>query len=163
MVGGSYPEWLKVHGVMPQDARLDIPELLGISKTTIATNPIFATDAANLGDYAGQGYGSMRTNTFRRFIPEHGLIMSLLWAKPRNIYLDAKHRSWLYQDKEDFYTKSLTEIGMSEVTAEEVYPGGGTAVHGYAPNYQEYTYNKSHVAGAFRGTKLDYHMGRDFV
>jgi hypothetical protein len=163
MFGGSYPEWLKYYGVIPLDGRLGIPELVSMSRTTMSVNPVFATDGANLGDFAGQGYASMKSNTYRKYVPEHGFFMTLMWAKPRNLHIDSKHRSWLRTDKEDFYTRELADIGMMEITDEELYPGGGTTVFGYRPRYSEYLHDLSGVSGSLRSTKNDMHMGRDLA
>ena len=103
----------------------------------------------------------MRSRTYRKYIPEHGFVMTLMWARPRNLHLDSKHKSWLRTDKEDFYTRELAQIGMQEVTDEELYPGGGSTIFGYRPPYSEYLYELSGVSGSLRSTLNDMHMGRD--
>ena len=76
-------------------------------------------------------------------------------------------KSWLRQDRTDFFQRELQHIGQQSVFEEEIYADGtnqGT-VFGYSDRYQEYRYQRSRVAGEFRpGEPLDYwHLGRQFA
>lgn len=163
--GGRYKDYLQMLGVKSSDARLQEPEYLGGGRNTIQFSEVLSTDGTNTGDLYGHGIGAMRTNRYRRFFEEHGIVMTLMSVVPKTMYCNALHRSWSRQVKEDYYTRELSTIGEQEVLNKELYSEHTTpdGVLGYGPRYDEYRSLPSQVSGEFRSTLDTWHMGRVFT
>lgn len=168
--GSRYTEYLRSMGVIPSDARLQRPELLGGGTTSINFSEVLqtgqetgATQSA-VGDMYGHGIAALRSNRFRRFIEEHGYLITLLSVRPRPMYTSSINRMWLRQDKEDFFQKELQHIGMQEVYNNEVYadPVDGMNTFGFVDRYQDYRTQPSIVSGEFRDVLNYWHLGREF-
>lgn len=169
--GSRYTEYLRYLGVRSSDARLQRPEYLGGGKQTLQfsevlqTGPDDVTNGQIVGGLKGHGIGAMRSNRYRRFFEEHGIVMSLLSVRPRTMYGQALHRSFLRTTKEDYFQKELQHVGQQEVWNKEVYAHHSTpdGVFGYQDRYDEYRRAESGLAGDFRST-LDYwHYARLFA
>ena len=180
--GSRYTEYLRYLGVNPKDSRLQRPEYLGGGHTQINFSEIMQT-APNMtldavptgsvrsntagygpGDLYGHGIAAMRSNKYRRFIEEHGYIISMLSVRPKTIYQDGIHRGFLRTTKEDYYQKELEHIGQQEIYNNEIYAdaANGMDTFGYNDRYREYREHPSRVSAEFRDT-LDYwHMSRQF-
>lgn len=181
--GSRYTEYLRYLGVNPKDSRLQRPEYLGgghtqinfseimqtspnISLDSVPTGSVRAnTDGYGPGDLYGHGIAAMRSNKYRRFIEEHGYVISMLSVRPKAIYQDGIHRSFLRTTKEDYYQRELEHIGQQEIYNHEIYATitGGLDTFGYNDRYREYREHPSRVSGEYRDT-LDYwHMARQFT
>jgi hypothetical protein len=172
--GSRYTEYLRYLGVNPTDQRLQRPEFLGGGRTQINFSEVLqtapeqtgqpSTTEFGVGDLYGHGIGAMRSNKYRRFIEEHGYILSLLSVRPKTMYTQGIPRHFLREYKEDYFQRELQHIGQQEILNNEIYadPTNGSEVFGYQDRYAEYRQQFSHVSGEMRST-LDYwHMGRDF-
>jgi len=165
--GSRYTEYLRYLGVRSSDARLDRPEYFGGGRQTVQFSEVLATaesTGVNIGDLKGHGIGAMRSNRYRRFIEEHGWIVSVISTRPKTIYSDGLQRHWNRRTKEDFHQKELEHIGQQEILNKEVYMAHASPedVFGYGDRYDEYRHQWSSIAGEFRDT-LDYwHMARTF-
>ena len=109
----------------------------------------------------------MRSNAYRRTFEEHGYCLSLLSVRPKAMYMDGIERTWLRQDREDFWQRELEQIGQQEIFDGEVYADDDTTdlhtTFGYQDRYQEYRFTPSKAAAEFK-TVLDYwHLARDFA
>ena len=170
MFGGRYNEYLKFLGINYSDGRLDRPEYLGGGRETIQFSEVLQTGVdstdAGLGNLGGHGIAAAKSNRFRRFFEEHGLIISLMCVKPKPMYHQGLHKMWSKTTKEDFFQYELEGIGQEEVLNKEVYVGHTTpnGVFGYQNRYDEYRYSVDTVAGDFRpGQALEeWTMCRDF-
>jgi hypothetical protein len=169
--GSRYTEYLRYLGVKSSDARLQRPEYLGGGKQTIQFSEVLQTgiDQPDTGNYVGNlrghGIGAMRSNRFRRFIEEHGFVITLMSVKPKTIYSQGLQRHWNRRTKEDFFQKELQHIGQQEILNKEIYAGHTTpeGVFGYQDRYDEYRRTESTIAGEFR-TNLDFwHYARIFA
>lgn len=164
--GSRYPEYLRYLGVQPQDARLQRPEYLGGGRAPIQFSEVLQTaEGTNpVGELRGHGIGGMRSNRYRRFIPEHGYILSLLSIQPKAIYSQGLARHLNRTTKEDFFQKELELIGQQEVLNKEVYAAHATpnGVFGYQDRYMEYTEEPSTIAGEFRTVLDHWHFARIF-
>ena len=174
--GSRYTEYLRYLGVNPKDARLQRPEFLGGGTSQINFSEVLQTSPEipgqedpvsqfGVGDLYGHGIAAMKSNKYRRFIEEHGYIVTLMSVRPKAIYTQGVHRHWLRKHKEDFYQRELEHIGQQEVYNNEVYAdvANGTETFGYQDRYREYREHPSRVSAEFRDT-LDYwHMGRQFA
>jgi len=171
--GSRYTEYLRYLGVRPSDARLQRPEFLGGGTARIAFSEIMQTGPATsettprtgfgVGDLYGHGIAAMRSRSSRRFIEEHGYLFTLLSVRPKGIYMQGVHRSYLKKTKEDYWQRELEHIGQQEIYKDEIYAASSNAgaVFGYQDRYREYRETPSRVSGDYRDT-LDYwHMARD--
>lgn len=168
--GSRYTEYLRYLGVRSSDARLQRPEYLGGGKQTISFSEVLQTGVttagatAGVGNMKGHGLAAMRSNRYRRFFEEHGLVISLLSVRPRTMYPDGLERMWSRRSKEDYWQKELELIGQQEVLNQEAYAldSGPTDVFGYQDRYAEYRHIYSKVSGAFRSTLDFWHLARLF-
>ena len=166
--GSRYTEYLRYLGVRSSDARLQRPEYLGGGKDTIQFSEVLTTfENAEVatGELRGHGIAAARSNRYRRFIEEHGYIVSMITVKPISIYAQSLSRLWSRRIKEDYWQKELQHIGQQEILnkeikADHIDPEG---VFGYADRYAEYRQTFSTIAGEFRQTELDFwHFARIF-
>lgn len=168
--GSRYTEYLRYLGVRSSDARLQRPEYLGGGKQTISFSEVLQTgvtqdgDEEGVGNMKGHGLAAMRSNRYRRFFEEHGLVMTLMSVRPRTMYPDGLEKMWLRRTKEDYWQKELEQIGQQEVLNREVYAldSGPTDVFGYTDRYSEYRHMFSKVSGAFRSSLDFWHLARLF-
>lgn len=170
--GSRYTEYLRYLGVRSSDARLQRPEYLGGGRQTIQvsevlqTGPSAAPDQANVvGALKGHGIGAMRSNRYRRFIEEHGLIMSLISIRPKTMYMNMLERKWNRRLKEDFWQKELEHVGQQAIKNKEIYAAHSVpdGTFGYQDRYDEYRRCESGVAGEFRTTLAYWHLARDLA
>lgn len=168
--GSRYTEYLRYLGVRSSDARLQRPEYLGGGKQTISFSEVLQTGVttagatAGVGNMKGHGLAAMRSNRYRRFFEEHGVVMSLLSVRPRTMYPDGLEKMWLRRTKEEYWQKELEAIGQQEVQNQEAYAldSGPTDVFGYQDRYAEYRHIYSKVSGAFRSSLDFWHLARLF-
>jgi len=170
--GSRYTEYLRYIGVRPADERLQRPEYLGGGKQTIQFSEVVQSGVTTSGAGAGpgvlkgHGIGAMRSNRYRKFFPEHGLVLSLLSVRPKTMYAKGLSKMWSRSTKEDFFQQELQHIGQAEILNKEVYWGHATpnGVFGYQDRYDEYRRVESSIAGEFRESTLDFwHMARIFT
>lgn len=170
--GSRYTEYLRYLGVRSSDARLQRPEYLGGGKQTIQfsevlqTAPSAAPDQANVvGALKGHGIGAMRSNRYRRFIEEHGLIMSVMSVRPKTMYMDGLEKKFHRRLKEEIWQRELEHIGQQAVKNKEVYVPHASpeGTFGYQDRYDEYRRSESGVAGEMRSTLNYWHMARSFA
>lgn len=165
MYGSRYVEYLRYLGVRSSDARLQRPEYLGGGKQTVQFSEVLQTGEGTdpVGTLRGHGIAAMRSNRYRRFIEENGIIISFLMIRPKAIYAQGIQRFWLKKVKEDFWQRELQHIGQQEVYTKELYGSAGAdTVFGYQNRYDEYRHQWSSVSGEFRDI-LDYwHLARIF-
>lgn len=168
--GASYHEYLRYLGISGHDGRLGRPELLSMSNQILSFSEVLQTGVdstdSGLGSMAGHGIGAFKSNRYRRFIQEHGYILTLMYTRPKTVYSEGLHKTWLKETKEDFWNVNLQEIGMEEIKNKELYAAHSSPddVFGYTYRYNSYRHIPSTVAGDFRdGASLDhYHMARFF-
>ena len=167
--GSRYTEYLRYLGINPSDARLQRPEYLGGGKQTISFSEVLQTaEGTNpVGTMAGHGISAMRSNRYRRFFEEHGIVLTLMSVVPKNMYMDGVSRNLTKWSHTDFYQKELEHIGMQEVLSSELYAKEGNVatntIFGYNDRYYEYRHQPSTVAGDFRDTMNHWHLARSFA
>lgn len=166
LFGSRYEDYLRFIGVRPQDARLQLPEYLGGGSQTIQFSEVLQTGGDNVGALYGHGIAAMRTNRYRRFIPEHGYVMSFLVVRPIPVYTQGIERMWSRKTKEDYWQKEFEHIGQQEVLNKEVYADGSAVddeTFGYQNRYDEYRRGVNTVSGEFRTNQDYWHMARIFA
>lgn len=167
--GSRYTEYLRYLGVRSSDARLQRPEYLGGGRQTIQFSEVLATaetETTPIGDLKGHGIAAMRSNRYRRFFEEHGVILSLMHVRPKTMYIQGLSRQWNRRVKEDFWQRELQHIGQQEILNKEVYAKHTTpdGTFGFQDRYDEYRRQESTVAGEFRTDMLNHwHFARDFA
>lgn len=170
--GSRYTEYLRYLGVRSSDARLQRPEYLGGGKQTIQFSEVLqtapttsGTPNTGVGSLLGHGIGAVRSNRYRRFFEEHGLVMSMLSVLPKTMYVNGLPKMWSRTTKEDYWQKELEHIGQQAVLNQEAYLAHGTptGTFGYQDRYDEYRRKESSVHGLFRTTYNTWHMGRIFA
>lgn len=153
--GSRYVEYLRYLGVTPSDARLQRPEFLGGGTQTIQFGEVVQsapTAGAPLGTLGGHGVSAVRTNAYRRFIPEHGIILSLAFMRPVNMYGTGVERMFQKVYVDHFHNRELEHIGQQEIYSAELFQGGTAAdntVWGYQDRYDEYRHAQNRATGTF--------------
>ena len=166
--GSRFSEYLRYLGIRPSDARLQRSEYLGGGQSRLNFSEVLQTTttaAANrngVGDMWGHGISGVKGNRFRKFFEEHGIVMSLMSVRPKAIYQEGVHRSWLRTTKEDYWQKELEHIGQQGIKKDEIYADAGndSAPWGYCDRYREYREHPSMVIGDFRDKLNMWHLGR---
>lgn len=170
MFGSRYEDLLRYLGVRPQDARLQLPEYLGGFSAPVQFSEVLQTssdaDRSGVGDMYGHGIGATKGRRIRRFIPEHGYIMSLLTVRPIPVYAQGMERIWRKRNRFDFWQKEYEHIGQQEVTSAEVFADGNdeqdNTVFGYQNRYDEYRRGVNVITGEFRTNQDYWTMARIF-
>jgi hypothetical protein len=170
--GARYGEYARaIFGVNNPDSRLQIPEYLGGGRQTVSFSEILATadddtTGTEVGDQKGHGIAAIRTRRYRRFFPEHGIVMTLMSVVPRAIYTQALERQLIRgvnTVKEDYFVPQLQGIGDDEIYDQEVYAEAASAssVFGYQNRYEEYRSKDSRVSGEMNSSpNYNRHLGR---
>jgi hypothetical protein len=179
--GSRYVEYLRYLGVKSSDARLQRPEYLGGGKQTIQFSEVLQTapttsgtggGTGGVGQFGGHGITAMRSNRYRRFFEEHGIVMSLMSIRPKTMYSQRIERKWLRGQavagmvgtKEDYWQRELQHIGQQQLNNVEADVSAAIgSVFGYQDRYDEYRRLESSVAGAFRTTLDVWHLSREFA
>lgn len=167
--GSRYTEYLLYLGVKSSDARLQRPEYLGGGRQTIQFSEVLATAetgaTVDVGDMKGHGIATMKSNRYRRYFEEHGIVMTMMSVRPKTMYMQGLARPWNRRTKEDYWQKELQHIGQDNILNKEIYAAHATpdGTFGWQDRYDEYRKQESNVAGEFRTTTLNYwHLARDF-
>lgn len=165
--GSRYTEYLRYLGVRSSDARLQRPEYLGGGRQTIQFSEVLQTAEGTdpVGDLKGHGIGVTRSNRYRRFFEEHGIIISLMSVRPKTIYSQGLRKAFIRATKEDYWQKELEHIGQAEVYNKEIYAAGASpnGVFGFQDRYDEYRRIESSIAGEFRTVLKYWHFAREFA
>lgn len=166
MYGSRYSEYLLSLGVKSPDGRLNSPEYLGGGRQTIQFSEVIQTAEGTdpVGQLRGHGIAAMRTNRFRKFFSEHGIVMTLMSVIPRSIYSQGLHRGFSRTVKEDYFQPHFQHIGQQEILRSEVFAmtTDPDPTFGFQNRYDEYRQHPSRIAGEFHDTMDHWHMARIF-
>lgn len=166
LYGSRYTEFLKTLGIRASDARLQRPEFLGGGRQTIQFSEVLQTAEGTdpVGTLRGHGIGAMKTNRYRRFFEEDGLIMSFVSVRPIGVYMQGLPRMWSRRSMEDFWTPQFQHLSQQPVYTKELYAGvkDQDQIFGYQNIYDEYRSCPSTVSGEMRTILNSWHMARDF-
>lgn len=165
--GSDYADYLAYLGIRSSDARLQRPEYLGGGVQTIQFSEVLQTAEGTdpVGDLKGHGIAAVRSNRYRRFFEEHGMVITLMSVRPRTIYMDGLYRHWSRTTKDDYWQKEFEHIGQQEVLNKEVRLAHASrdGIFGYQDRYDEYRRMPSYVSGEFRTTLNMWHFARAFA
>lgn len=180
--GTRYTEIIRSHfNVVSPDARLQRPEYLGGSTTTVHIHPIAQTSETSgnspQGNLAAFAVVSDSNAGFTKSFSEHCVIVGLVSVRADLNYQQGLHRMFSRSTRWDFYWPALSHIGEQAVLNKEIYAQGPAAVDGngdqydslvfgYQERYAEYRYKPSQVTGKFRstvaGTLHIWHLAQNF-
>jgi hypothetical protein len=139
--GSTYYDYLKSGlGINPQDMRLQLPEYLGGGASPISFSEVLAQDGANTGKMYGHGMSPLRTNTYKSFFHEHGIVMTLMSVIPKSIYGNGIQRGFSRTTKEAYFQHEYEYTADQAVLNKEVYSEHTTpeGTFGYQTRYDEY-------------------------
>lgn len=159
--GSRYSEYLRSLGVRSSDARLQRPEYLGGGKNTLMFSEVMqsvpeisvgTTTALGVGKIRGHGITAMRSNRYRRFFEEHGIVMSLLSVRPKTLYYANIPKAFSRTTKFDYWQPQLEHIGQEAILNQEVDAthGSTSSTFGYQDRYDSYRRQESYVTGYVR-------------
>ena len=165
--GARYNEFLMDMGIRPSDARLQLPEYLGGGRQTIQFSEVLQTAPGGedpVGALKGHGIGAMRTNRFRRFFEEDGIVLTLAMVRPIGVYMQGLHKMWSRRSFAEFYNYQFEHLSQQPVYTRELYAGvtDKDKVFGYQNIYDDYRSIPSQVSGEMRTVLNSWHMARDF-
>ena len=165
--GARYNEFLMDMGIRPSDARLQLPEYLGGGRQTIQFSEVLQTAPGGedpVGALKGHGIGAMRTNRFRRFFEEDGIVLTFAMVRPIGIYMQGLHKMWSRRSFAEFYNYQFEHLSQQPVYTRELYAGvtDKDKVFGYQNIYDDYRSIPSQVSGEMRTVLNSWHMARDF-
>lgn len=165
--GARYNEFLMDMGIRPSDARLQLPEYLGGGRQTIQFSEVLQTAPGGedpVGALKGHGIGAMRTNRFRRFFEEDGIVLTFAMVRPIGVYMQGLHKMWSRRSFAEFYNYQFEHLSQQPVYTRELYAGVADKdkVFGYQNIYDDYRSIPSQVSGEMRTVLNSWHMARDF-
>lgn len=174
--GTRYTETLLVHfGVHSSDARLQRPEYLGGSKSTMAISEVLSTAQAigelgeNIpqGNMAGHGISVMSGNQCKYYAEEHGFIISVCSLRPKSAYYQGINKMFTRYDRLAYAWPDFAFLGEEPVLNQELYlqdfiPNTNKGTFGYLPRYSEYRYLPSRVSGDFQTSLKFWGLQREF-
>lgn len=182
--GSRFTEYLRALGIRSSDARLQRPEYLGGGRTVVQFSEVMQTapttsgtagGAGGVGQYGGHGIAAARTNRYRRFFEEHGIVMTLMSVRPKTMYTNAVHRMWMRglsaynasvtAGKEDYWHRELQNLGQQPINNLEVDAVNAetNGIFGYQDRYDEYRRKESYVSGLMRTTLNTWNLTRSFA
>jgi len=175
-VGARYTEFLQAHfGMSPKDDRLDRPEYIGGTKSSVIISEVLSTVPTDLGGeaqgtLAGHGITADRNFAGSYKVKEFGLIMGIMSVMPRSAYQQGINRQWLRRTKYDFYFPEFAHLSEQGIEQAEIYATGvaaeNTTLFGYQGKYDEMRVKQNMVANWMRTNatiSFDYwHLARAF-
>lgn len=168
--GSRYVEQLKVHfNVNSSDKRMQRPEFLGGTRTPVVISEVLQTSSSDgttpQANMAGHGIAGQYGSNIRYFCEEHGYIIGIMSVMPTTAYQQGIPRHFSRQSWEDYAWPTFAHLSEQEILNKELYVGNdgkNDDTFGFIPRYSEYRYTPSRVAGEFRSTLDEWHMGRIF-
>jgi hypothetical protein len=177
--GSRYTEYLRYLGVRSSDARLQRPEYLGGGKNVIQFSEVLqsgpSAGGSDVGKMFGHGITATRTNRYRRFFEEHGIVMTLMSVRPKTMYTERIKRAFfrgiavggaaggMAGNKYDYWQRELQHIGQQGIANWEAdVSTSPVTTFGFQDRYDEYRREESSVAGLFRTTLNTWHLSREF-
>lgn len=165
--GTDYVSYIQsFYGVRPSNYLAQRPVLLGSDKFQLNVTDVdqlVGTTENPLGNVGGKSASLGNLYGYQHDVEEHGIIMTLMFVKPRQSYIAGIPRSFLKKDFYDFAIPIFANLGMQEVSNLEIdseHPEKDGAF-GYQERYAEYKYPVDVVAGNMRDNLDFWHFGRD--
>lgn len=180
--GSRYTEYLRsFFSVSPRDERLQRPEFIGGAKVPIIVNEVLQTNSttssASSGDtmtpqgtMSGHGISLGQNFIGKYFAQEYGVLLGVMFLRPKTLYSQGINREWLKSNRYDFYLPQLCNLSEQGIYNKELfvpnsYSGDFSKVDdilGFQGRWNEKRSGTSLVTGSMRDTFAYWHFGRFF-
>lgn len=180
--GYRYIEQIFSHfGVKSSDSRLQRAEYLGGGVSPVVISEVLQQSQGNsespLGNFAGHGISVQRTNQFKRYFEEHGIVLGIMSVMPKPGYFGGVSRKWLKTDRLDYYWPEFANIGeqpiynmelglqpgiSNEIVEDGAVKNDNNSTFGYTPRYAEYKFSHDRIGGDFASSLNCWHQARFF-
>lgn len=164
--GGTLPEFYRIFGVAPQDARMQWPERLGGGESVIQFSEVLQTAEGTdpVGELRGHGIGVAKGRRVMYHTTEDCIIIGFVSVKPKTVYMQSLPKMFSRFSRWDYFLPMLQNLGQQPVLNQEVdashpQPEG---VFGYQDHNYSYRRIESRVSGEFRTTLNFWHMGIEY-
>lgn len=152
-------------GVVSPDARLQRPELLGISSDEVNVHAVpgtAATDAGSGPEYIGSlgafADAKLMGHGFNKSFTEHGVVIGLMMVRADLTYAQGLERDWSYRTRYDLPNPEFMHLGEEAVLLKEIQANvpdgtgalGKDSVWGYQERYASERYCNNMVTGLMR-------------
>lgn len=159
--GSRYNEYLARMGVTPRNLELQLPLYLGGGKNNISVSEVLQTAPGDepVGTMKGHGINVTGSRRVVYPVPEHGLIISVMFVRPKIQYTQGIDRAWLKKTYLDYYQKEFAFLGMQPVYNKELWSTATEdSVFGYQQQYDEYRHFYGKCCGEFRSILNYWHL-----
>lgn len=149
----------------PSDYAVQRPKLLSSSVQTLSITDVDQTAPSStdpVGNMAGKSVTVSTDAGYKGDFDEHGIVLGLMFVKPRQSYMCGVPRMFNKKDAFDLCFPHFANLGMQDVKYKELNPGATNALRpwGYQERYADYKYPIDVVCAQF--SKLQFwHFGRD--
>lgn len=163
--GTRYREIIQGHfGVSSPDARMQVPEFLGGTKTMINVDPVVQTSDMgstfrDLGSVGAYSVTNSIDDVFNKSFTEHGMVIGLACVRYDHSYQQGVDRRWTRKRRFDYFWPEFSNLGEQAILEREIYataPDGVTSTYAndtafaYQEAWAEYRYHPNRISGAFR-------------
>lgn len=180
--GSRYIEQILAHfGVMTPDARLQRPEFLGGSKSTLTVSEVLQSspydsqkNVSPVGLPAGKVTGYDNNSNVRYYVYEHGFLLTIASVMPKANYFQGVPKMWSRLSLMDYYWPEFANLGEQSTYRREIFVPFGVYdadpapsysandTFGYMPRYMEYRCNEDSIHCDFRASLDFWHLARKF-
>ena len=177
--GSRYTEYVQgLFGVISPDARLQRPELLGVSSTMLKFSVVPQTSSTDevspqghLSAYAVFNTTMESTLRFTKSFTEHGFLFFYANIRTDLLYQQGLEKQWTIETPLDMPVPILGHVSEQPVFEREIFWSDDEELNGTVFGYQEkdapYRYFESGVMGAMRsnytGTLDSWHWAQNFT
>lgn len=175
--GSRYTEWLRsFFSVAPSDARLNRPEYIGGYRQPIVNSEVLQTSNAStpsntdaVGAMKGHGISSASTFIGKYFVKEYGVLIGLMYCRPKVSYTQGINRQWFKSGRYDFYLPQLCNLSEQGIYSGEIYyqfahnSDNDKDVWSFQGAWSEMRAGTSVISGAFRTSLAYWACGRTFA
>lgn len=173
-VGSRFIEVLKgFFGVSPTDARLQRPEYVCGSRSSVRISEVLnttGTPEAPQGNMAGHGIGRVETEAEYYSVQEPGFLITIASVLPDTVYFQGLPRHLVRKGDvlDSFYFPQFAHLGEQPVYNQEVFAWTADAddrleTFNYQPIYAHHRFINSRISGNFQGNLLYWTFAREFA
>lgn len=161
--GERYHDYLAAMGLSVPDSRLDRPEHVARSKTTMGLSEVLNTSNTDTGDLAGHGIAGIRTKFRKKMFVEHGTLIGVAFVRPRNQIQDRIDPHWLISDKDDLFQQEFARDTQVVVDNREVRSENASGNYAYQRRDQWLRTARDTIAGGMlHSSNYEWHGARNF-
>jgi len=170
--GARYTEFLGAHfGVHPRDDRLDRPEYIGGTKSSVVISEVLQTsesDATPQGNLVGHGINASGGFAGKYRVEEFGVIYGLMSIMPKPAYQQGVNRQFVKREtRYEFYFPEFAHLSEQAIERSELFANNNEAdnetIFGYCGAFDEMRVKHDIVCGQMRDVYDYWHLGRQFA